>query len=181
MALTHSTMVTLGSTAPDFELPNPATGSLHSRDELKKAKGLLVIFMCNHCPYVKHLLTGLKQLAVDYADSEIGIVGISSNDIDAYPEDAPELMATLNPGFLYLYDETQAVAKAFDAVCTPEFYLYDGDLQLVYRGQFDDSRPGNNIAVSGQDLRNAMNQVLSGGEINKQQKPGMGCNIKWRT
>lgn len=180
MALTHSTMVALGSIAPDFQLLNPAKETLVSRDELRKTKGLLVIFMCNHCPYVKHLISGLKQFAIDYATSEIGIVGISSNDVASYPDDAPELMAKLDLGFPYLYDETQAVARAYDAVCTPEFYLYDADLKLVYRGQFDDSRPGNDVPVSGRDLRDAMNQLLNDGEISTQQKPGMGCNIKWR-
>lgn len=179
MALTASTMIPLGTSAPDFRLPDPATGKIVSRDEVKKNKGLLVIFMCNHCPYVKHILPALKQFARDYANSEIGIVGISSNDATNYPDDAPELMAKLEPGFPYLYDESQAVAKAYDAVCTPEFYLFDAQLALVYRGQFDDSRPRTDIEVTGKDLRTAMDNLLAGKPISAEQKPGMGCNIKW--
>ena len=180
MSLTASTMLPLGTIAPKFNLPCPATNKHVSIDDAKKSKGLLVVFMCNHCPYVKHILPGLKQFAVDYSKSDIGLVAISSNDVENYPADAPELMAELDIGMAYLYDETQAVAKAYDAVCTPEFYLFDGDLKLVYRGQFDDSRPGNGMAVSGKDVRAAMDALLNGAEINKQQMPGMGCNIKWK-
>lgn len=181
MALTASTMIPLGTLAPDFNLPNPATGKLVSRDALKQSKGLLVIFMCNHCPYVKHLLGGIRKIALDYANSNIGIVGISSNDVENYPQDGPDLMAELELGFPYLYDETQEVAKAYDAVCTPEFYLFDENLALVYRGQFDDSRPGNKIDVSGEDVRAAMDSLIAGQIISAAQKPGMGCNIKWKS
>lgn len=179
MALTASTMVPLGTLAPDFRLLEPATGRYVARDEVKKTRGLLVIFMCNHCPYVKHILPGLTQFAADYADCEIGIVGISSNDVNNYPDDAPDLMAKLAPGFPYLYDETQAVAKAYDAVCTPEFYLFNEKLALVYRGQFDDSRPRSDVPITGDDLRAAMDNLLAGRAISEVQKPGMGCNIKW--
>lgn len=181
MALTASTMVPLGTKAPDFNLYHPATGDFVTRDEVKKSRGLLVIFMCNHCPYVKHILDGLREFARDYADSAIGIVGISSNDVENYPDDGPEHMAKLEPGFPYLYDETQEVAKAYDAVCTPEFYLFDAELALVYRGQFDDSRPKSDIPVTGSDLRAAMDAVIAGRELSADQKPGMGCNIKWKS
>ncbi len=180
MALTASTMIPLGEKAADFNLLDPASGSMISLSAVKKSRGVLVIFMCNHCPYVKHILPALREFAQDYRNSDIGIVGISSNDVDNYPDDAPELMAKLALGFPYLYDESQAIAKAYDAVCTPEFYLYDGDLKLVYRGQFDDSRPGNDMPVTGSDLRAAMDALLAGTAIPTEQKPGMGCNIKWK-
>lgn len=180
MARTPSTMVELGSIAPDFRLLDPATNQQVARDELRKPKGLLVIFMCNHCPFVKHILDGLRALGQDYRDSDIGLVAISSNDVENYPEDAPEKMPELNLGITYLYDETQEVAKAYDAACTPDFFLYDGNLKLVYRGQFDDSRPGNDIAVTGRDLRAAMDALLEGREISHNQTPSLGCNIKWK-
>lgn len=180
MARTPSTMVDLGSVAPDFALLDPASGKTVTRDQVKKPKGLLVIFMCNHCPFVKHILDGLRSLGSDYHNSDIGLVAISSNDAANYPEDAPEKMPELNLGFAYLYDESQAVAKAYDAACTPDFFLYDGDLKLVYRGQFDGARPGNDVAVSGEDLRKAMDALLTGKEISTQQIPSLGCNIKWK-
>lgn len=180
MARTPSTMIDLGSSAPDFALLDPASGKTIARDQLKKPKGLLVIFMCNHCPFVKHILDGLRSLGNDYRNSDIGLVAISSNDAANYPEDAPEKMPALNLGMTYLYDETQAVAKAYDAACTPDFFLYDGDLKLVYRGQFDGARPGNDVAVSGEDLRKAMNALLAGSAISTQQIPSLGCNIKWK-
>lgn len=180
MARTPSTMVELGSPAPDFNLLDPTTGKFVARDELRKAKGLLVIFMCNHCPFVKHILTGLQSLGNDYRNSDIGLVAISSNDVTHYPDDAPEKMPELNLGFPYLYDETQAVAKAYDAACTPDFFLYDGDLTLVYRGQFDGSRPGNPVPVTGEDLRRAMDCLINGEQIPLDQTPSLGCNIKWK-
>ena len=180
MARTPSTMVALGSTAADFRLPNPANNQRVVRDDLRKSKGLLVIFMCNHCPFVKHILDGLRALGRDYQNSDIGLVAISSNDAQNYPDDAPEKMPQLNLGITYLYDETQAVAKAYDAACTPDFFLYDGNLQLVYRGQFDDSRPGNDIPVTGKDLRAAMDALLEGTEVSAEQVPSLGCNIKWK-
>lgn len=180
MARTPSTMVELGSIAPDFSLPEPATGNNLSRDQLRKSKGLLVMFICNHCPFVKHLLDGLRDLGRDYANSDIGLAAISSNDAVHYPDDAPEKMPELNLGFAYLYDESQAVAKAYDAACTPDFFLYDSDMKLVYRGQFDDSRPGNDVPVTGRDLRAAMDALLAGKEISENQQPSLGCNIKWK-
>jgi len=174
-------MLPLGTKAPDFSLLDPASNRKLSLADLRKPGGLLVVFMCNHCPYVKHIIPGLKSLAKDYRESTLGLSAISSNDIDNYPEDAPHLMAELGLGIPYLYDESQQVAKAYHAVCTPEFYLFNGQLELVYRGQFDDSRPGNAIEVSGRDLRAAMEALLSGEAIDSQQQPGMGCNIKWKT
>src|SRR5690606_11511812 len=165
MARTPSTMVELGSIAPDFRLLDPATNQQVARNELRKPKGLLVIFMCNHCPFVKHILDGLRALGQDYRDSDIGLVAISSNDDENYPEDAPEKMPELKRGITYLYDETQEVAKAYDAACTPDFFRYVGNLKLIYRGQFADSRPGNDIAVTGRDLRAAMDALLEGREI----------------
>lgn len=180
MAKTPSTMVDLGTPAPDFRLLNPATGQEVARDEVKRQKGLLVIFMCNHCPFVKHILSGLRELGRDYRDKEIGIVGISSNDVQSYPDDAPDKMAALDLGFPYLYDESQAVAKAYDAACTPDFFLFDGDLKLVYRGQFDGSRPGNGEEVTGRDLRVALDAVLADKAVPAEQVPSLGCNIKWK-
>lgn len=180
MARTLSTMVELGSTAADFDLLDTATGNFVTRDGLVKSKGLLVIFMCNHCPFVKHILPGLKKLGQDYQDSDLGLVAISSNDVANYPDDAPEKMPELNLGFAYLYDETQQVAKAYDAVCTPDFFLFDHDLKLVYRGQFDESRPGNDLPVTGKDLRTAMDCLIGGREISSLQTPSLGCNIKWK-
>ncbi|MGM8226930.1 thioredoxin family protein [Cellvibrio sp. ARAG 10.3] len=180
MARTPSTMVALGSAAADFRLLNPANNQQVARDDLRKSKGLLVIFMCNHCPFVKHILEGLRALGRDYHNSEIGLVAISSNDAEQYPDDAPEKMPQLNLGITYLYDETQQVAKAYDAACTPDFFLYDGDLQLVYRGQFDDARPGNDIPVTGKDLRAAMDALLEGKSVSPNQVPSLGCNIKWK-
>lgn len=180
MARTPSTMVELGSIALDFTLLNPATGKLVSRDEVRKAKGLLIIFMCNHCPFVKHILEGLISLGNDYHRSDLGLVAINSNDVTNYPDDAPEKMPALNLTFPYLYDETQQVAKAYDAACTPDFFLFNGDLKLVYRGQFDGSRPGNNVPVTGEDLRRAMDCLIDGKAISIEQVPSLGCNIKWK-
>lgn len=180
MARTLSTMVELGSSAADFDLLDTTTGNFLTRDSLLKSKGLLVIFMCNHCPFVKHILPGLRTLGQDYRNGDIGLVAISSNDVANYPDDAPEKMPELNLGFAYLYDETQQVAKAYDAVCTPDFFLFDGDLKLVYRGQFDEARPGNDVPVTGKDLRTAMDCLVRGQEIPTTQTPSLGCNIKWK-
>lgn len=180
MARTLSTMVELGSSAADFDLLDTTTGNFLTRDSLLKSKGLLVIFMCNHCPFVKHILPGLRTLGQDYRNGDIGLVAISSNDVANYPDDAPEKMPELNLGFAYLYDETQQVAKAYDAVCTPDFFLFDGDLKLVYRGQFDEARPGNDVPVTGGDLRTAMDCLVRGQEIPTTQTPSLGCNIKWK-
>ena len=180
MVSTPSTMVELGTKAPNFDLLNPSSGQTMTRDELVGPKGLLVIFMCNHCPYVKHILSGLRSLASDYQNTELAIVGISSNDVVNYPDDAPEKMAELDLGFPYLYDESQEVAKAYGAVCTPDIFLFNGSLNLVYRGQFDSSRPGNNEPVTGLDLRMAMDCVLEDKEVSAEQIPSVGCNIKWK-
>lgn len=189
MALTPSTMMPLGTTAPDFTLPDfnskeNVSGKSLSLQQLKGAKGTLVMFICNHCPYVKHIQSALGQLGKDYQHSGLAIVAINANDAVKYPDDAPEKMTAFakQNGFVfpYLYDESQQVAKAYNAACTPDFFLFDGNLKCVYRGQFDDSRPGNNIPVSGKDLRSAMDQLLAGKTIASQQTPSIGCNIKWK-
>jgi peroxiredoxin len=183
MALTPSTMLTLGTTAPDFRLPD-TNGKTVSLVDFKDKPALLVMFICNHCPYVKHIRTGLAQLARDYLPRGIGIVGVNSNDVANYPDDSPAKMKeeAKSAGYLfpYLYDESQAVAKAYRAACTPDIYLFDKGRKLVYRGQFDDSRPGNGIPVTGKDLRAALDAVLAGRPVSANQKASMGCNIKWK-
>ncbi|MDX1757169.1 MAG: thioredoxin family protein [Marinobacter sp.] len=181
MALTPSNMVDLGSTAPDFKLPAPRTGEQVALSDFTGDKGLLVMFICNHCPFVKHVEPGLIQLAKDYAGKGIDIVAISANDATSHPDDAPEKMAQKNYPFPYLYDESQAVARAYEAACTPDFFLFDGERKLVYRGQFDDSRPGNDVPVTGADLRAAMDALIAGDKPTGDQKPSIGCNIKWRS
>ena len=184
MARTESVMLALGTSAPEFALPDVVTGTQVTTQSDTGPKGLLVMFICRHCPFVKHLDKALAQLARDYAGKGIGIVAISSNDAKNYPDDAPESLAeqARNFGFTfpYLYDETQDAARAYDAVCTPDFFLFDGDLKLVYRGQFDDSRPGNGTPVTGSDLRGAMDALLQGRPISPEQRPSIGCNIKWK-
>jgi len=183
MAATTSTMVTLGTSAPNFSLPD-TEGNIVSLADFKEAPALLVIFMCNHCPFVKHILSGLAELVKEYQSKGVTVVGINSNDVTNYPEDSPEMMAKLveEAGFTfpYLYDETQEVAKAYNAACTPDFFLFDKESKLAYRGQMDDSRPGNNIPITGIDLIKAMDAVLAGREVSTEQKPSMGCNIKWK-
>lgn len=183
MAATASTMLPLGTPAPDFSLPD-TEGNRISLADFKQAPALLVIFMCNHCPFVKHILSDLVALAKEYQEKGVAIVGINSNDVDKFPQDSPEMMAqnAKEAGFTfpYLYDETQEVAKAYKAACTPDFFLFDADRKLVYRGQMDDSRPGNNEPVTGADLRAALDAVLEGGPVPAEQKPSMGCNIKWK-
>ena len=180
MALTPSNMIELGFVAPGFSLLEPSTGQTLSLQDVKKEKGLLVMFICNHCPYVVHIQEALVELGKDYVDSELGIVAISANDASNYPDDGPEKMALKPYPFPYLYDETQSVAKAYQAACTPDFFLFSGELECVYRGQFDDSRPGNDIPVTGADLRAAMEAVLSGKHVPSEQKASIGCNIKWK-
>jgi peroxiredoxin len=184
MALTPSTMLPLGTTAPDFKLPD-TNGKTVSLADFKDKPALLVLFICNHCPYVKHIRAGLAQLARDYLPRGVAIVGINSNDIANYPDDSPARMKeeAKSAGYLfpYLYDETQAVAKAYRAACTPDIYLFDKGCKLVYRGQHDDSRPGNGIPVTGKDLRAALDAVLAGKPISQNQKASAGCNIKWKT
>ena len=176
-------MLPLGTKAPDFRLPDPG-GKAFSLADFKSASALLVVFMCNHCPYVKHIRNGLARLARDYQARGVAVVGISSNDVDNYPADSPAKMAeeaaSAGYTFPYLYDETQAVAKAYRAACTPDLYLFDKEQRLVYRGQFDDSRPGNGLPVTGKDLRAALDAVLAGKAVPANQKPSIGCNIKWK-
>jgi peroxiredoxin len=183
MVQTASTMLPLGTTAPGFSLPN-IDGKTVSLADFRGKKGLLVIFLCNHCPFVKHLREGLAKFGRDYQPKGLGIVGISSNDVANYPDDSPEKMkaeaAEAGYTFPYLYDETQDAAKAYKAACTPDFFLFDGDLSLVYRGQFDDSRPGNGKPVTGADLRAACDAILAGRPVAHEQKPSIGCNIKWK-
>jgi peroxiredoxin len=184
MALTESTMLTLGTVAPDFALTDVVTGKTVRRDDFKGSGALLVLFICAHCPYVKHVEKGLAQFGKDYARTPLAIVAISSNDAVAYPADNPaglkQQAETLGFSFPYLFDETQAVAKAYDAVCTPDIFLFDKDWKLAYRGQFDASRPGNGIPVTGADLRAAVDAVLAGKHATEDQKPSIGCNIKWK-
>jgi peroxiredoxin len=184
MALTESTMLELGVTAPDFTLIDVVTGKTVSRDGFRSQKALLVMFICAHCPYVKHIEKGLASLGKDYASQSIGIAAISSNDITTHPDDSPAGMKqqaeTYGFVFPYLYDESQAVAQAYKAACTPDFFLFDDKLHLAYRGQFDASRPGNGIAITGKDLRAAIDLVLAGKPVPTDQRPSIGCNIKWK-
>ena len=183
MALTPSTMLSLGTTAPPFSLPD-TDGATVSLDDFAGRKALVVIFMCNHCPYVKHLADGLAALGRDYGPRDVGIVAISSNDVDTHPDDSPAKMkeekAARGYAFPYLFDDIQEVAAAYEAACTPDFFLFDADRRLVYRGQFDDSRPGSDEPVTGADLRAALDAVLAGQPVTDEQKPSLGCNIKWK-
>ena len=183
MVAVNSTMLPLGTKAPDFSLPD-TNGKTISLTNLQGAPALVVVFMCNHCPYVKHIRSGLAQLARDYLPRGMAMVGISSNDVANYPADSPAKMAeeARAAGYLfpYLYDETQVVAKAYRAACTPDIYLFDQDQRLVYRGQLDDSRPGSSTPVTGKDLRAAIEAVLAGKAVSPNQKPSIGCNIKWK-
>ena len=176
-------MLPLGTEAPDFRLPDPS-GKMFARDDFKQAPALLVVFMCNHCPYVKHIRSGLAKLAHDYQARGVAVVGINSNDVANYPADSPAKMAEEAAAagyvFPYLYDETQAVAKAYKAACTPDFFLFNREHRLVYRGQFDDSRPGNGVPVTGKDIRAALDAILAGQPVAAAQKSSIGCNIKWR-
>ncbi|MEN8249252.1 MAG: thioredoxin family protein [Bacteroidota bacterium] len=184
MALTPSNMLPLGTEAPDFQLPDVVSGNQVALDELLEAHGLLVMFICNHCPYVKHVQEQLVLISNDYQGKGIGIVAISSNDVEMYPEDSPDAMREVAKKwqfhFPYLFDETQEVAKAYDAACTPDFYLFNGKKELVYRGQLDDSRPGNEKPVTGHDLRVALDDLIAGNPISENQIPSVGCNIKWK-
>ncbi len=184
MALTESNMLDLGTKAPDFNLPDTVSSKDISYSDIKGENGTLVMFTCNHCPFVLHVNDELVRLANDYMPKGIGVVAISSNDVENYPQDAPDKMKALaeelNYPFAYLYDESQEVAKAYDAACTPDFYLFDKNDILVYRGQLDSSRPKSNIPVTGEDLRKAIDIVLNGGEISPIQRPSAGCNIKWK-
>jgi peroxiredoxin len=178
-----STMLPLGTPAPDFKLPDPSSGRIVSRDDFSAAPALLVMFICNHCPYVKHVQKELARLVKDYQARGLAAVGISANDVASHPQDGPELMAqeaaTAGYTFPYLYDETQETARSYHAACTPDFFLFDGTRKLVYRGQMDGSRPGNGVPLTGSDLRQALDAVLSGLSVSPDQKPSRGCGIKW--
>jgi peroxiredoxin len=184
MALTESTMLPLGTIAPDFALTDVVTGNPVRRDDFRGKKALLVLFICTHCPYVKHVEKGIALLGKDYAGKPLGIVAISSNDVITHPDDSPAGLKhqaeTVGFVFPYLYDETQAVAHAYKAACTPDIFLFDGDFRLVYRGQFDGSRPGNGVGISGEDLRAAVDHVLVDEPVTNEQRPSIGCNIKWK-
>ena len=184
MALTESTMLPLGTEAPGFELLDTITGAQLSLDEIKSDKATVIMFICNHCPYVIHVNEGLVQLANDYIPKGVSFIAISSNDVDEYHVDSPENMkahaAEEGYPFPYLYDETQEIAKAYDAACTPDFYIFDGDMKLAYRGRLDDSRPNSGIPVTGSDMRNAIDNILAGKPLPTMQVPSMGCNIKWK-
>ncbi len=177
-------MLPLGTPAPDFQLPDPS-GKMIALSDFKSAPALAVFFICNHCPYVKHIQKGLVQFARDYQARGLAIVAISSNDVQTHPEDSPAKMAqeakTAGYTFPYLYDESQAVAKAYQAACTPDIFLFDAGRKLFYRGQFDDSRPGNGVPVTGKDLRVATDAVLGGKPVPSRQIPSVGCNIKWKS
>lgn len=185
MALTPSTMLPLGTPAPDFNLPDAVSGKTQNLNQLKSDKATVVMFICNHCPYVKHIQHELVNVANDYQPKGIHFIAINANDAANYPEDAPDKMCEvaqqLDYPFPYLFDETQEVAKAYQAACTPDFYVFDKDLKCVYRGQFDEARPGNNIPVTGKDLRTVLDCILANKPIDLQQKPSMGCNIKWKS
>lgn len=184
MALTPSNMIPLGSIAPDFSLLDVISERTYSLNEMKGEKATLVMFICNHCPFVKHIKSELVKLGNDYKSEGVNLIAISANDIVSHPEDAPiemkKLALTEKYPFPYLYDETQEVAKAYDAACTPDFYLFDKELKLVYRGQLDDSRPSNNVPLSGKDIRAALDNVLANKPVLPFQRPSIGCNIKWK-
>lgn len=184
MARTESTMLELGTPLPAFELLDPVTGNSLSDQELRSRRATVVMFICNHCPYVQRIRDGIAKFGHDYASSEVGIVAISSNDSTAYPDDSPDKMKEeverFGYSFPYLFDEDQSVAKAFRAACTPEFYVFDGNHQLAYRGQFDSARPGNDTPSTGEDVRAALDAILSQTPVSADQTPSLGCNIKWK-
>jgi peroxiredoxin len=184
MARTESAMIALGTEAPDFNLEDVVTAEHRSLDQVKGEHGLLVMFICRHCPFVKHVENELAAIGKDFVGKGVGIVAISSNDADCYSEDSPPALRQqaekVGFNFPYLYDESQDVARAYDATCTPDFFLFDKHLKLVYRGQLDDSRPGNTVPVTGRDLRLAIDALIAGKPISADQRPSIGCNIKWK-
>ena len=184
MARTYSNMLALGTKAPEFSLFDTVSGKEKSLQLLQGKNGTVIMFICNHCPFVIHVNEGLVKIALDYQQKGISFIAISSNDVENYPDDSPELMKEnalkYQYPFPYLYDETQEVAKLYDAACTPDIYLFDADLKLIYRGQLDDSRPQNEIHITGADLRYALDCLLNHKANHCPQKPSMGCNIKWR-
>ncbi len=184
MAYIESNMLPLGTKAPDFKLPDTVSGKEITLDDIKSDKATLVMFLCNHCPYVIHVNEEIVRIVNDYKSKGVGFVGISSNDVVNYPQDGPDKMKVhaeeVGYDFPYLYDETQEVAKAYDAACTPDFYIFDGEMKLVYRGRIDGSRPKNDIPLSGEDLRAALDAVMAGEAVTEKQYPSGGCNIKWK-
>lgn len=184
MARTESTMLPLGTVAPDFYLKDTNSNNTFSFEDLKGSKGTLVMFICNHCPFVHHVISEIVMIANDYRVQGLGIIAISSNDVVKYPQDSPELMSEFalenKIDFPYLYDESQETAKAYQAACTPDFYLFDNQNKLFYRGQLDDSRPGNGIPLSGSDLRGAIDALIYNRSLKEPQKPSLGCGIKWK-
>ncbi|MCX7908079.1 MAG: thioredoxin family protein [Ignavibacteria bacterium] len=184
MAATESKMIPLGTEAPNFKLKDVVSGKVYSLDDFRNGKPLLVMFICNHCPYVMHIIEKLVEITRMYIQKGVNVVAINPNDYDKYPEDSPEKMVEyanrFNYPFPYLLDETQETAKEFGATCTPDFFLFDKHLKLIYRGQFDDSRPGNNLPVNGEDLSKALEFALLDKEIDFLQKPSVGCSIKWK-
>lgn len=184
MALTPSNTINVNFQAPQFTLNEPRLGKDISLDIAKGINGTLILFICNHCPYVIHIIDGIVKLANDYADKGVTLIAINSNDVDLYPEDSPENMIEFAKKFdfpfPYLYDATQDVAKKYDAACTPDFYLLNTSNEVIYRGRFDAARPGNDIMVNGEDMRNAIDKMLSGENSIKKQLPSIGCNIKWK-
>lgn len=185
MALTASTMLELETPAPDFQLPDVVSSKTISLSTLAGSKALLVMFICQHCPFVQHVAKELAKIGADYLNRDVSIVAISANDVTTHPSDAPERLKAmaqeLEFAFPFCYDESQETAKIYTAACTPDFFLFDRDRKLVYRGQLDDSRPGNNIPVDGRDLRAALDAVLADKPVNEVQKPSIGCNIKWKS
>ena len=184
MALTESNMLPLGTKAPDFKLIDTISNNSFNFDDVAGNKGTIVVFSCNHCPFVIHVNDQMVALANDYREKGIGMVVISSNDVENYPMDAPDKMSivakVLKYPFPYLYDATQSVAKAYDAACTPDFYIFDGDQNLYYRGRLDGSRPGNDVEINGDDMRNALDGLINGASAPEKQYPSAGCNIKWK-
>jgi len=184
MVKTVSTMLPLGTAAPDFQLPDVVSGKTISLDSFADSQALLVMFICQHCPFVIHVREELAKIGQDYQDRSLGIVAISANDVANYPNDSPEKLKQMAQEFEFnfpvCYDESQEVSKFYTAACTPDFFLFDGDNKLVYRGQLDDSRPGNGFPVTGEDMRQAIDFTLKGEEIDFAQKPSIGCNIKWK-
>lgn len=185
MAFTESNMLALGTRAPYFSLPDTVSGRKISLDQVQGERGTVVLFLCNHCPYVIHVNPELVRIAEEYAEKGVSFVGISSNDVEKYPQDGPDKMreyaAEVGYPFPYLYDESQEVARAYDAACTPDIYVFDEDLKLYYRGRLDGSRPGNDVPLTGEDLRGALDTLLAGGSIPERQIPSAGCNIKWKS
>ena len=185
MVRTASTMVALGTQAPDFHLPDVISGQIISLESFATKSALLVMFICRHCPYVKHIQSELARIGKDYQSRDVGIVAINSNDIQQQPDDAPESLKSMTQEigftFPFCYDESQAIAKAYAASCTPDFFLFDSNRKLAYRGQLDDSRPSNGLPVTGRDLRAALDALLTGQPVSQEQRASLGCNIKWKS